>query len=196
MAGDWSRNGLCGAKPRRGGPARARYHGPVPPPPFEARFTLRSLAWRLVAWAALAILSVVCALAPGPFADLHIAARILAGACATLFVVVLFVEARRLSSKEPVLRIDERGILWRRWSEQLIPWSEVASLRLFSIQRVHFVGLLLRTPERFPSSTILGRSAKANRAFTGCDLCLEVQGTNRRHEELVAAVESHLPSLD
>jgi hypothetical protein len=168
----------------------------VPPPPFEARFTLRSLAWRLLAWASLAVLAVVCAWAPGTFEDLHVAARILAGACALLFLAVLVLESLRLRSKEPVLRIDERGILWRRWSEQLIPWSEVASLRLFSIQRVHFVGLVLHSPERFPSSTLLGRSAKVNRAFTQCDVCLEIQGTNRRHTELVSAVESHLPSLE
>lgn len=183
----------------KGGPAdgaRRRYHAKVPPPPFEARFTLRSLAPRLAAWTALAALSVVFAWPSGPLAELHVAARLVAWCLAALFLFVLFFEARRLASKGPVLRIDERGILWRRWSEDTIPWSEVASLRLFNIQRVHFVGLVLRNPERFPSATILGRSAKANRAFTGCDLCLEIQGTNRRHGELVAAVESHLPSLD
>ncbi|MCY3002301.1 MAG: hypothetical protein NTV21_10905 [Planctomycetota bacterium] len=168
----------------------------MPPPPFEARFTLRSLAPRLAAWAALAAVSVVFAWPSGPLADLHFVARALAWGCAALFLFVLFFEARRLASKAPVLRIDERGILWRRWSEDTIPWSEVASLRLFSIQRVHFVGLVLRNPERFPSSTILGRSAKANRSFTGCDLCLEIQGTDRCHQDLVSAVESHLPTLE
>lgn len=168
----------------------------MPPPPFEARFTPRSLAWRLVAWSSLAAVSVVFAHPSGPLADLHVVARVAAWACAALFLVVLFFEARRLASKDPVLRIDERGILWRRWSEQLIPWSEVASLRLFSVRRVHFVGLVLRTPERFPSSTILGRTAKANRAFTNCDVCLEIQGTDRCHDELVSAIESHLPTLE
>lgn len=182
--------------PLRGGVAEARYHGPVPPPPFEARFTLRSLAPRLAAWAALGALSVVFAHPSGPLADLHLAARLVAWAFAALFLFVLYFESRRLVSKAPVLRIDERGILWRRWSEDTIPWSEVASLRLFNIQRVHFVGLVLRNPERFPSSTILGRSAKANRAFTQCDICLEIQGTDRRHAELVSAVESHLPALE
>lgn len=168
----------------------------MPPPPFEARFTLKSLAWRLLAWLALAALSVVFALPSGPLAETPAILRVVAWAAAALFLVVFGVELRRLTMKEPVLRIDERGILWRRWSEDLIPWSEVASLRLFAIQRVHFVGLVLRNPERFPSSTILGRSAKANRAFTQCDLCLEIQGTDRSHQELVSAVEAHLPAFE
>lgn len=168
----------------------------MPPPPFEARFTLKSLAWRLLAWSALAALSVVFALPSGPLAELHVVARIVAGAAVALFVVVLGAELRRLRMKEPVLRLDEQGILWRRWSEERIPWSEIASLRLFAIQRAHFVGLVLKDPTRFPSTTILGRSAKANRAFTQCDICLEVQGTDRSHQELVSAVEAHLPTFE
>ena len=58
----------------------------MPPPPFEARFTPRSLAWRLVAWSSLAAVSVVFAHPSGPLADLHVVARVAAWAFAALFL--------------------------------------------------------------------------------------------------------------
>jgi hypothetical protein len=165
----------------------------VPPTPFEARFTLRSLLPRLAAWGALAAVGVAFALPVAPLQDLHFAARIGGGLVALLFGTAMLVELRRLAMPQPVLRIDAEGILWRRWSEQSIPWSEVRAVRLVRVQRTQFAGLVLADPARCPATTVLRHTAKANRAFTGCDLCLEVQGTDRRFDALLAALEAHLP---
>lgn len=164
----------------------------MPAPPFEARLTLRGIAPRLCAWLVLAALAVVYALPHGPLADRHVAARLASGAAGLLFSAALLVDVRSLAQRGPVLRIDERGVLWRRWSADVIPWTEVRGVTHMSVRGVHFVGLILEHPERFPSTTLLGRMAKLNRAFFVGHVHLEVQATDRRHEELVAALEAQL----
>lgn len=162
-------------------------------PPFEAHFTLRSLAPRMVAWVLAAGVCVVLGLPAGPLKGDPLPVRLIAWLASVALLTTFIADVRRLRSTAPVMRIDENGVVWRRWSAELIPWSEIVSLHAIHLGSARFVGLVLARPERFPSKTLLGRTARVNRFLTGCNIALEVEGTDRRYEELVAALHEHVP---
>lgn len=94
----------------------------------------------------------------------------------------------RSRQRRAVLRVNATGIVWERWSSEVIPWSEIAELKVLKVGSVWFLGARLHDPKRFPSRTILGRTASWNRALYGVDVAFETQGTDRSFEELVQAV--------
>lgn len=86
------------------------------------------------------------------------------------------------------LRIGQAGIRWVRWSEQMIPWSEIADVTTFIQSNDKWIVLHLRQPALYPGRGILGRLARANRSMTGGDISFSLADTNRSFEEAMAAI--------
>lgn len=89
----------------------------------------------------------------------------------------------------PDIRIDERGIWWRRWSDQRIPWSAITALYPASVGRTSFLFLKLADRDAYPSTRVLRKFAGLNRASGFGDIAVGVTGTDRSFAELIEAVE-------
>ncbi len=97
--------------------------------------------------------------------------------------------AKMLFDSDEQVRINALGIYWKRWSSQTIPWSEITDVGVWEYQRQKSIILNLRDPARFPSSTVMGKLAAANRALTGGDIAITLSGTDGRFDEAMAAIE-------
>jgi hypothetical protein len=106
------------------------------------------------------------------------------------FVVGLF----RLFERGDVIVVDRQGLFWRRWSDATIPWSAIRSIEPRSIRRNRFLCLWLHDHRQFPPGSWIGRAGAANRALGFGDIAITTAGTDRRFDELLAALERHAPA--
>ena len=97
---------------------------------------------------------------------------------------------RRLFDSSEQLRISGSGIYYKPWAEQVIPWSEITDISVWEFKRQKSLILHLAHPERYPSTTLLGKMARANRMLTGGDVAVSLTGMDRSFAEALAAVES------
>lgn len=109
------------------------------------------------------------------------------GFCAIMGMKMLF------NTREQV-RIGATGIRWTRWSDQLIPWSEIEKVTTWHYKGQKSIILHLRDPDLFPGRGILGRAAKANRLMTGGDIGITMIGTNRSFADAMAAIDRFRPT--
>lgn len=101
--------------------------------------------------------------------------------------------SRRLFQSGLEMRIDGSGVYWRRWSDQTIPWSAVERIAMNEMRNQRFVSLFLKDPKAFPSTTILGRSARFNKTLGFGDIALSPMGSDKSFDEMMAAVERFGP---
>jgi len=101
--------------------------------------------------------------------------------------------SRRLFKAGLEMRIDGNGIWWRRWSDQTIPWSAVERIDVMQMRNQRFVSLFLKDPKAFPSTTILGKLAGANKAMGFGDIVLTSMGSDQSFDAMMAAVERFEP---
>lgn len=101
---------------------------------------------------------------------------------------------RQLFRSEPVLEIDEAGILWRRWSDQVIPWSAIKGMSIWQFRRQRSLTIKLLDPEDYPGKGLMGLLAGPNRAISGGDISLNIAGTDRRFDEMLAAIDHFAPT--
>jgi hypothetical protein len=102
---------------------------------------------------------------------------------------------RQLFRTGPVMEIGPDGVLWRRWSQERVPWTAFTRAADMSIRRQRFVSLWLRDPERYRPSTLHGRIASGNKLLGFGELALSAQGLTCTHEEMLAAVQANAPGL-
>lgn len=120
--------------------------------------------------------------------------RVVSGWAAILFFGLCgMIGISQLFRSGPDVRIDERGIWWRRWSDQIIPWSAITALYPASVGRTSFLCLRLVDRAAYPSTRALGKFAGLNRASGFGDIAVGVTGTDRSFTELIAAVERFAP---
>ncbi|MGY4397996.1 hypothetical protein ACVWZA_003198 [Sphingomonas sp. UYAg733] len=101
--------------------------------------------------------------------------------------------ARQLLRTGPVMEIDARGILWRRWSDERIPWTAIVRAESKAMGRQRFLALWLQDPGRYRSGHVLGKLAGANKAMGFGDIALSASGIDRSFEQLVAAFDRYAP---
>ena len=87
------------------------------------------------------------------------------------------------------LHLSAAGLRWKEWSDDLIPWSEVAEVSTWSQYGQRSIVVHLKDRGRFP-----GRGPRAllnilNRRFSGGDLLISMNSTNRSFDETLAAIE-------
>lgn len=116
--------------------------------------------------------------------------------CILFFGGGIIVLIRQLLRAGPVMEIDGRGILWRRWSDQIIPWSAVVRAESSKVYGQNFLCLWLDAPEHYPSRSTLGKLSGLNKGMGFGDISLSMQGTDQSFERLVEVVDAHLASRD
>ena len=111
--------------------------------------------------------------------------------CIAFFGLATLALIGRLFDRNDQIIIDSRGLYWRQWSEQTIPWTEVRNVREAQVRRSRFLCVDLVHPEWFPSSKVAGRLAGVNRKLGFGDLGISTSGTDKSFDELKQAVFSH-----
>lgn len=112
------------------------------------------------------------------------------------FGAVGIVGVRQLFRTGPVMRVDEAGILWRRWSDRTIPWDAIVRAEAHDMMGQQFMCLWLDEPERYRPTSLLGRTARINKGMGFGDIALSLQGTDQRFDRLVAVIDAHLRNRD
>ena len=108
------------------------------------------------------------------------------GACAILWT-------RRAFDGDPQLEISGAGIKWKPWSGDTIPWREIGDVSVWRHRGQRAIVLHLVNRERFPSRTLLGRLAGANRALTGGDISILMTGLDASFDQAFAAIRQYWP---
>ncbi|MEO7688461.1 MAG: STM3941 family protein [Sphingomonas sp.] len=101
----------------------------------------------------------------------------------------------QLFRTEPVLEIDSNGILWRRWSEDRIPWSAIVRAEIKLVQRQKFLSLWLRDPERYRSTRLIGKLGRANKTMGFGDIALNLSGTDQGFDAMIEVISQCAPQL-
>jgi hypothetical protein len=94
----------------------------------------------------------------------------------------------RLFDGRDQVRISARGVYFRQWSEDTIPWSQIKDVTQWAYRGNRFIVLHLRAPECYPSSRLLGRMAGLNRSMTGGDITVSLAGTSARFNDAMEAI--------
>lgn len=120
--------------------------------------------------------------------------RTLAGVAAiVVFGVFFLIGLSRLNDQGVDIRIDQRGIWWKRWSEETIPWSAIERISVSEIRGQRFACLFLHDPAAHRSTTFAGKLARANRAMGFGDIALTASGTDASFADLIAAIDQFAP---
>jgi hypothetical protein len=103
------------------------------------------------------------------------------GLC-TLFFVKLFFDT------DLHVRIDGKGIYWKRWSADTVPWAEIADVSVWEMSGQRSIILHLHDAAKFPSTSMMGKLAGANRALTGGDIAITLSGTDGNFDDAMAVI--------
>ena len=155
--------------------------------PYEARYS-KSQMFMLVALAGAILAAGLWAVgAFGP--PLH-PERAWAG-----WIVIVFgglfglICIRRLFDRDVQLRISSEGIQYKQWSPATVPWGEISEVGEWSYRGQRSILLNLHHPDRYPSTRVLGRFAKANRILTGSDIPISMTALDCRFDETMKSIE-------
>ncbi len=96
---------------------------------------------------------------------------------------------RRFFDGREQLRIGPAGLRTVQWSEQTIPWSEIADVTIWSYKRQKAIILHLRDRSRFPGRGVAAVLSGANRSMTGGDISISLTGTNRTFADALSSIE-------
>lgn len=109
--------------------------------------------------------------------------------CLIFFGACMIAIGRMFFETGALLRVGPQGIWWKRWSDEIIPWSEITDVTMWQHRGQKFLILHLRDPAQFPAGGSMGWAGKANRTLTGGDIGITMSGTDRSVSEALAAVE-------
>lgn len=91
------------------------------------------------------------------------------------------------------LVVDERGLIWRAWSDDVIPWNEIERIDERRIARQTMFAVHLRDATRCPPTRWTGRISARQRGFGMGDLSLNLTGSDRSNDDLRAALARFRP---
>lgn len=109
------------------------------------------------------------------------------------FGLTALLGGKMLLNIRDVLVIDEHGLKWRNWSDDHIPWNAVARVEERDQMGQTMFCIHLHDPERYPSTTLLGRVSGLNSAIGFAAITITTVGTDRSSDELRAALARYGP---
>lgn len=158
--------------------------------PFEANGS----RWRVILLLAGALAFVALGIVVLTIKPTDIARTIAGVAAIAVFGAFFLIGLPRLGTQDAEIRVDQRGIMWKRWSGDTIPWSAIERVTVGQISNQRFACLFLRDPGAYRSTTVAGKFAGTNKAMGFGDIALSVTGTDRSFDELMAAIERFAPA--
>jgi len=162
----------------------------------DAPFVARPSAARmgcLIALSAPFIVFGVVQLATDPFSG----GGLIGGANLLFWGLVATLAVVRLRNPKPVIRIDERGIYSRSWSDDVIAWGDITLIEPSTLSgSMECYAIHLRDSEKYPPSGVIARIAGIQKKPDAGDIPLFPTGTNKSWKELSEAISRHLRRLD
>lgn len=119
--------------------------------------------------------------------------QLIGGVAILFFGLMALIGLRQLARREPVIVIDGEGLCWRRWSDAVIPWSAIARMEVTEMMNQRFLSLWLVDPAAYPSTSLSGRMAAANKGMGFGDIAIAPAGLDCGVDDLTAAVDRFAP---
>jgi hypothetical protein len=94
------------------------------------------------------------------------------------------------------LRIGLAGIRYSRWTDQMIPWTEINGVTEWHHRKQRSIILHLKQPSLFPAQGIFGFLGRSNRMLTGGDISISLGGTDRSFDDAMAAINHFRPDRE
>ena len=107
---------------------------------------------------------------------------------APFFVLGALMWGLRLREPAEQIMIDEAGLTWRQWSEEHIPWSEIAAIDEQRIGRQTFFAVHLHDADAHPPSRFLGKIAAAQAGMGRGHFSIATAGMDRGPEDIREAL--------
>jgi hypothetical protein len=101
--------------------------------------------------------------------------------------------ASRLRGPADQILIDGRGLTWRQWSDEHIPWSAVRGIDEYGIRGQTMFAVHLVDPKAHPPTRLLGKIAAAQARMSRGDFTIIATGTDRSADELREALSLRAP---
>lgn len=166
---------------------------------FWLILTLFAIPWGMVAW--FGFIAPGLGIPPPKGADNRMLPVIL-----LLFAPFQYMLARRLFDKGPTLMIDRQGIWSKEWSDQVIPWEAIESVRIqhqfanpvtdIAFQKRSYVTLNLYQPELYPQRSRFGRLMhRTNRRFGYGDVIIVMDAVDATPEAVLKIIGHFQPRL-
>lgn len=120
--------------------------------------------------------------------------RTLAGVAGiVVFGAFFLIGLARVRDQGVEIRVDQRGIWWKRWSDDTIPWSAIERITVGEIRGQRFACLFLRYAGAYRSATLMGKLASANKAMGFGDIAINTGSTDASFADLMAAIDRFAP---
>lgn len=156
-------------------------------PEFSARYSVWRLLTTLLFGMLLAAISAWITLN----VELSLLYGVLGVVSCLIFLGLAVIAMIRLSDRGEQLRVAPDGIYYKRWSETVIPWNEIVDVTVFRDRYQNFIMLHLADPQRFPSTTPVGRLSRANRRLTGGDIAISLTSMDRTFDDALTVIENY-----
>ncbi len=114
---------------------------------------------------------------------------ILGWAAVLISALLAAVFASSIFGRRDILRIGPTGILFRSWSNEIIPWSEITSVAPWEFGKHTNVVLSLRNPLDFPGKQPAAFFARANRSVMPGDVPIQLTFTDQTIAATMSAIE-------
>ncbi|MEW2482741.1 STM3941 family protein [Mycobacterium sp. NPDC049093] len=156
-------------------------------PTFSARFS----PWRLVLLLLFTPLFAAISASMTLNAELSLLYRALGGASCLISLSLVVIAVIGLLDRSEQVRVAPDGIYYKRWSETVIPWDEIVDVTVFKDRYQNFIMLRLADPQRFPSTTLVGRLGRANRRLAGGDVAISLTYMDRSFDDAMTVIEDY-----
>jgi len=105
------------------------------------------------------------------------------------FTICLVAWGRMFLSSGPQIRIDQRGLVWQRWSPEPIPFTAIADSWTAKVGSSAMLCLRLHDPARYsPRNPLLRMLAGANKTMGTGDVAIPTNGLDRDIDQLAGAL--------
>ena len=153
--------------------------------------TARYSPWRLLLMMLVGALFVAASVWMALAAEVSPIRRVIGVLGGVFFAGVVVLAVPRLFDRSEQLRVSPDGIYFKQWSTETIPWREITDVTVWKYRRTRSIILHLADPQRFPSTTLLGRFRGGNKRMTGGDIPISPSVMDRRFNEVLSVIEAY-----
>lgn len=98
--------------------------------------------------------------------------------------------------RKPQLRIDQEGVFYPAYSNDVIPWVEIVSCQILRVYNQRIVQLNLRNPDAWPSTNRFTRAAAGlNKAMGAGGMGIAATNLSGGPQKVLAAIQHYRPDL-
>jgi len=118
--------------------------------------------------------------------------------CAIMLISGILIGIRRLFTDHYFMKIDNHGIIFRPWGDQIILWQEIQSMfvytmdlpRTFGFVKIKSLGISLIDPENNSKPNFYFKIRNLNKPF-GADMFMEFKSCDKTIDEINNAISHY-----